>query len=559
MNKPVSKTTQEGNTFSLVKMPLAAAIYLTLNATAWASDLESRTHCDYAANLAIESVQSLKSSDFSAAGTIRLVGTEALEADHVSAARVSDFGMAAVNWLRKSTNLVENAAARSSLNINLNDYWSTESFAVGEEKNFSSYLEQQPNVGDYTITTYLPETQSNNQSKAVMLMQGKNNNFDVLQSIADSDHDLQAYSEYYFEYYIEESVVVNALVLAESGLLATQTQFNNIKARIAALRSSERGDDHGLAFGSGLGGLTGHSLMLTPVNNVADKQSESISASSPWGFFAAGTFSRGDNEQGVFSPSSDFRMHGITAGIDYRLSDQWIVGGTLGYTQQNIDLTNLSVGTGSVDTKSLGFSVYTTYFNKESWYFDSVLSYGRNDHELRRDLGFLLAQADPGGSDISFASSFGRDFNKGAWSFGPYGRLQYSHLSFDSFTDNASFGGFDALVVDVEDVTRLSTVIGGKLNYTHSAGWGVFIPHFQLEWQHEYRNDPAIVNVSLLSDPTILLTSNGDSLDSNSFRLGLGASFVLTGGRSGFIFYEKMLGNNRTSQDSLALGIRIEF
>jgi len=36
-------------------------------------------------------------------------------------------------------------------------------------------------------------------------------------------------------------------------------------------------------------------------------------------------------------------------------------------------------------------------------------------------------------------------------------------------------------------------------------------------------------------------------------------SFVMTHGRSGFFYYERLISRERFSQNSLALGIRLEF
>ena len=43
------------------------------------------------------------------------------------------------------------------------------------------------------------------------------------------------------------------------------------------------------------------------------------------------------------------------------------------------------------------------------------------------------------------------------------------------------------------------------------------------------------------------------------FRLGVGMSFVMTHTRSGFFYYERLISRERYTQNSLALGIRLEF
>ena len=46
---------------------------------------------------------------------------------------------------------------------------------------------------------------------------------------------------------------------------------------------------------------------------------------------------------------------------------------------------------------------------------------------------------------------------------------------------------------------------------------------------------------------------------SDLFRSGAGMSFVMTHGRSGFFYYERLISRERYTQNSLAPGIRLEF
>jgi hypothetical protein len=73
-------------------------------------------------------------------------------------------------------------------------------------------------------------------------------------------------------------------------------------------------------------------------------------------------------------------------------------------------------------------------------------------------------------------------------------------------------------------------------------------------------SSPDSITAHFLQDPTATqIQVNGDPIDTNFFRLGLGMSFVLPKGRSGFIYYEKTLGRTGITQDNLAIGIRLEF
>ena len=365
-----------------------------------------------------------------------------------------------------------------------------------------------------------------------------------------------------------------ALVQSESGLLAAQAQFDNIKARIAALRSGTRGTNFGgLAINTGTGQLPIGAMFQNLLDGDAGDAKEAGTDFSRWGFFAAGTLGRGNADPGSVSPGYDFDINGLTVGADYRQSDTLIFGGSLGYTKQNNELVG---GKAKLDASGWSASAYGTFYRSNSWYSDAVLTYGRNTYLTERRVRYSFAlpgggttsinqfgKADSSGDSLTLAASFGRDFNKNGWGFGPYFRAMYTRLNFDPLTErfvSGTAGSGLALVIDTRDVTSLSSTLGGKLTYAHSASWGVLIPHLQVEWQHEFKTDPSAVEARFLYDPTATpFTITGDAVDSDFFRFGIGMSFVMTHGRSGFFYYEKLLSRERFSQDSLAFGLRLEF
>jgi uncharacterized repeat protein (TIGR01451 family) len=366
-----------------------------------------------------------------------------------------------------------------------------------------------------------------------------------------------------------------ALIQSEAGLLAAESQFDNIKARIAALRSGTKGISFGgLALNGNSGRLPVGSMFqnMLSEDSPESKEKEVGTDFSRWGFFAAGTLGRGNADPGHVSPGYDFQINGFTAGADYRYSDKLIFGATLGYTKQNNDLVGHE---GHLDTTGWSVSGYGTFYRSNSWYSDAVVSYGRNSYNTERHVHYTLnlpgggtsvidnvGRSDASGDSFTVAASFGRDFNKGGWGFGPYLRAMYTRLNFDPLTEtfNAGPGSGLALEMDTRNVTSVSTTLGGKLTYAHSASWGVLMPHVQLEWQHEFKTDPSAVEAHFLYDPTATpFKVTGDPVDTDFFRFGIGMSFVMTHGRSGFFYYERLISRERFSQNSLAFGIRLEF
>ncbi len=365
-----------------------------------------------------------------------------------------------------------------------------------------------------------------------------------------------------------------AMAQANASMLAAQSQFQNLKARIAALRSGTGGSSFGglalntpsgtVPIGSLMSAFNGEPKTANSANNSGDFER--------WGFFATGSIGRGEAEAGSINPAFDYDINGLSAGIDYRMNDRLIVGAALGITQQG---TQLPGSDGSVDTKGWSASAYSTFYQQNNWYADAVLTYGQNRFDLQRRIQYTLplfgggftavdqiANAQSDGSMLSAAFSFGRDFQKGAWAIGPYGRLMYTQLDFDAYDELLLSGHGSGLGLRIEErsLTSLASIIGSKFAYSHSTDWGVLMPHLQIEWEREFKEDPQSIQASFIYDPTgTPISVTGDALDKSFFRIGLGLSMILSKGRSGFIYYEKMLGRDGLDQENLSMGLRMEF
>ncbi|HWT16950.1 MAG TPA: autotransporter outer membrane beta-barrel domain-containing protein, partial [Patescibacteria group bacterium] len=360
-----------------------------------------------------------------------------------------------------------------------------------------------------------------------------------------------------------------------AALMAANGQLDNLKARFAALRAGARGLD--LAGLNVLvpGGALSFGLLPSAVVMAAGEPPEEVGAAfSRWGFFATGTIGRGKRDPDTFDPGFEYDSYDITAGIDHRLTDSWILGGALGLNRNNTDLPD---DRGSMDASGWSVSGYASYFNASAWYADAVLSWGSNHFDLDRRINYgidslagsrtlinQIASASPDGDRTSLSLSLGRDFNRGAWTFGPYVRASYSKLDFDAYTetmsDPAGPGSGLALAVDARTLKSLQGVIGGKFSYAVSTSWGVLVPNAQFEWVKEFEDDPEMLVSRFAFDPTntaILVES--DRIDGDYVNLGLGLSGVFANGRSAYVYYEHVAGQDRMRSDSLAIGVRIEF
>src|SRR5690606_35871020 len=160
---------------------------------------------------------------------------------------------------------------------------------------------------------------------------------------------------------------------------------------------------------------------------------------------------------------------------------------------------------GSVETKGWSVSAYSTWYHRNSWYADGVLTSGSNNYDLQRRIRYALqrpdgslsqsaqlASAASDGTQLSSAISFGRDFQRGAWNMGPYFRGTWTQMEFDAYSERLledQPGSGLGLAVDSRELDSMTAVLGGKLSYTASREWGILMPHVSLEWEHEFEDD----------------------------------------------------------------------
>ncbi len=369
---------------------------------------------------------------------------------------------------------------------------------------------------------------------------------------------------------LEQLVTETAAVQSNAAVTAATAQFQNINLRLSALRSrSKTSSLSGLAF-AGPGGVIPLSSLMNAFSGDKDKQAGADF--SRWGFFATGTIGRGSADARSLEPAYSYDINGLTAGVDYRLRDNWVSGVAVGFSRQNTDLHG---DRGSVSMNGWSMSTYSTWSFTNDLYLDGVLTWGNNAFDLKRRIDYTLpvpgggttsihqvATGHPDGSLFSAALTFGGDFHRNAWNFSPYAQLVSSKMDFNAYTERLQAGPGNGLglSVNARTVDSLSSVLGAKVSWTRSADWGVFIPTASLEWQHEFKSDLSAITARFANDPTQTPFSlTGAPLDNSFFRLGLGMSFVLAHGRSGFILYEHMLGREGMSQDNLGIGFRIEF
>jgi outer membrane autotransporter protein len=275
------------------------------------------------------------------------------------------------------------------------------------------------------------------------------------------------------------------------------------------------------------------------------------------GVFVHGNVGNGNRDTTQREVGFDFNLYNVTAGVDYRFTDQLILGAAFGYGNTNADFDQ-SPNKTTVD----GWSgmLYGTYMPTDALYVDGILSGGHNNYDVRRLDPFsgLTATGNTDGTSFGASLGAGYDLNRQQWTFGPYARVSYVKVKVDGYQESPVAG--NAYRFQSQDATSTTLALGGRASYAISTRYGVVLPQAWLDWTHEFSNDSQIITAQLVNDPTNtpinLLTDNPDR---NFFHAGIGVSMQFAHGRSAYLLYERLFGHTYLGEGTLQAGVRLEF
>jgi outer membrane autotransporter protein len=121
-------------------------------------------------------------------------------------------------------------------------------------------------------------------------------------------------------------------------------------------------------------------------------------------------------------------------------------------------------------------------------------------------------------------------------------------------------GGGWATRIEEQELSSFTSQLGGEVSYAVSTGWGVLLPQLSLEWIHEFEDGGDNVVGHFVQDPTREeFRFATDAFDQNYFNLQLGVSAQFANGRTGYLYYRKLLGYDDLDAYSIGAGLRLEF
>ncbi len=296
---------------------------------------------------------------------------------------------------------------------------------------------------------------------------------------------------------------------------------------------------------------------------AADDDVTASGGAPRWGVFVTGRMSFGDRPTTTRETGFDFETLGLTAGADYRVSDRLVFGGAFGYLDSDTDLVQDG---GRLDARGYSLSAYGSYYSGK-FYLDGVLSYGRNEYDLRRNIDLpqpfrgqqrYTALGNPDGSQLSASLGAGYDAQIRAWSLGGYGGLSWVDSEIDGYAERGA-GPFN-LAVAGQDARSLLSEAGFELAYAASQSWGVLRPTMRLSYLHEFEDDARLIRSRFVEDVTanefVIPTEDPDR---DYFNLTAGLTATMARGRTVYLIYDTDLERQDLDVHTFTLGLRFEL
>lgn len=355
----------------------------------------------------------------------------------------------------------------------------------------------------------------------------------------------------------------------------TNMHQSNLRNRFTQLRRGGRAiiDVSGLNLQLDGGSLSGN--MFAAVGRdllggaASGDEEPEIYSDSRLGLFINGNVAYGERDPSKNNSGFKLDINGITAGMDYRITDKLIAGVAVGYSRSDLDYANDG---GVLEGNSTFYSAYSSFYSDKNYYIDSSITYADSDFDVTRHIKYrdtsglvdLQRSGNTGGDQLLATIDFGWDYNDGPWTFGPNGSFSYSDTSIDGFAERGESG--------------LELQYSGQANITSTFGlgfhgsrvflldWGVLIANLNGNYYREFKNQNSIIRASFVHDPFRYDSANptsemlivSDIPDRNYFNLGIGLAAQFKYGLSGFVDYQTLLAADNITSRELAFGLRYE-
>ncbi|MEM6485689.1 MAG: autotransporter outer membrane beta-barrel domain-containing protein [Pseudomonadota bacterium] len=290
----------------------------------------------------------------------------------------------------------------------------------------------------------------------------------------------------------------------------------------------------------------------------------------PLGGFANINYGTGDRDSTSRTDQFDYDSVNLVAGLDYRVSDSFVIGFSVNYYDVSADFgTGPTVSGGGIDTDGIGGSVYGSFYSG-NFYLDLIAGIAESNYDIERSILIpsntsissisATARAGTDSTDVTAGVGLGYNFQNGALDWGPYLRITYLSVDVDGYEESGAESVGLNLRVDGQEWESLTATLGAQFNYAISQDFGVIVPYVRAGFVRQFENDSVGTTAVYIDDPRANeLIAFTDDPDETYAELSIGLSAIFKGGMQGFLTYDTLIGFGDLSTNVFTLGLRFEL
>ena len=332
-----------------------------------------------------------------------------------------------------------------------------------------------------------------------------------------------------------------------------KVQAANVGQRLNYIKAGGPSGFSSSGFGI-TGGAASFDEGFAGVSGPEGKAAPPVFAPTPenrWGVFVTGTgeFTNVDSTPNAAGYNVD--TGGITLGIDYRLTQNFVIGLDGGYAHTNVSLD----GGGNIDINAGTIGLYATVFGG-GFYLDTAVSGGPSGYNTERTGLQGNASGSTNGGNIDFLVSGGYDWKRGNLSIGPTATFQFAYVGLNGFTETGSLA---PLKFPDQNYESERTIFGAKASYIWKIGRVTLIPQVSAGWVHEYGSVAYAVVANFANGAGNSFTVNGPQIGRDGVLLTAGMSMLWTDRISTYIYYNGELARTNYNSNTVTGGVRISF
>lgn len=264
-----------------------------------------------------------------------------------------------------------------------------------------------------------------------------------------------------------------------------------------------------------------------------------------------------------------------TLGADYRIGTRGVIGMAARFEKTDGDFDT----GGDFRVSGHGISLYGSWFPTDQLFVDFGLGANDRNDDSSRDVSFTrtitfrdgtsssllvipVARASSSRDSREFGAQIavGGDYSVGALTLGPRVSLVSLHTTADAYVETGDTPMTLAFDRQTRDSLRSSVGAQASRAFSHEAG--VVVAQFNMDWQHEFKDDQHISTARFSEDlrpSATRLRFLNDAPDRNTFTARLSLVAVFAHEVSAFVAADAMYGHSYERRYGASLGVRKAF